>query len=292
MRAMSESSSRSAARKAASPSESTESAAAAAAPASTSPTPSAATTLAQYPDDPPENPAPRHHQEKDDESENPADGDVDAGWFAQRPPNPGGGTGQGDPKLLRKRLGNEVHAERQTLAIVLRGEERHHGIADPAGARVGEEPLGTAAHGDEDVAGPRLVILPRHEQHDHAEVLGAVTGLAFGTDAPLAADLHRHVARGAVADVRQRHDDDFAARLLAHLGDHRLHVLYRRPIEDAREVVDETARRWNGDLEEKRDEDQRVRRLRRARKARESRGLMTYSSNFAAFARRRFSSPL
>src|SRR5882672_5350746 len=291
IRAMSEFSSRSTARKAASPSESPESAAASTAPAP-APSPSAATTLAQSPQDPPENPAPRHDQENEDQGENPADGDLDARWFADGPPNRGGGTGQGDPKLLRERLRDEVHAERQPRSVVFGGEGGKHSIADPARAYVGEEPLGAAAHGDENIAGARPVILPGNEEHDHAGVLAEVAGIPFRADAPLAPDLQRYITRRAVVDIGKRDHRDLAPRFLAHLADDGFHMADRGGIQDAREVVDEPARRRNGDLEEEREEDQRARRLSRASTTSGAKGLTTNSSNCASRARRRLSSPL
>jgi len=55
---------------------------------------------------------------------------------------------------------------------------------------------------------------------------------------PLASDLEGDVARRAVAQVRERHDDNLAAALGTHLGDHGFHARHRRGVEHAGEVVD------------------------------------------------------
>jgi len=91
MRAMSEFSSRSTARKAASPSESPNPPPPPDHPAlSFPPAHPRAATLAQSPEDPPENPAPVTTKRRGPERES-SRWDLDAGWFADGPPNRGGG---------------------------------------------------------------------------------------------------------------------------------------------------------------------------------------------------------
>src|SRR5213594_489139 len=69
---------------------------------------------------------------------------------------------------------------------------------------------------------------------------------------PRAPDLNGDVHRGAVADVRERDDGDLAARLVAHVGDHRFHAAHGGGVEDAREIVD--VARGGGDRDLREDE--------------------------------------
>ena len=101
------------------------------------------------------------------------------------------------------------------------------------------------------------------EEQNHAGVLGAVAGIAFCTDAPLAADLERDITRAAVADIGERDDGDLATCFLPHLRDDGFHVLERRGVEHAGEVIDVAARRWHGDLEEDGEKNQRFTESRR-----------------------------
>ena len=92
------------------------------------------------------------------------------------------------------------------------------------------------------------MILEGHEQYHDAEVLCRVSRFTLRPHTPLAPDLQRHVRGLAVPDVRESHEDDLPPCLLAHVGDHRLHVRDGRRIEHAREVVDVAAGRGEGDL--------------------------------------------
>jgi len=95
-------------------------------------------------------------------------------------------------------------------------------------------------------------MLQRNEQHHDSEVLRRIARLALRPDAPATADLERYVRRRAVSDIGEGYDGDFAARLGAHLSDHRFHVRDRRGVEHAGEVVHVAPRRRHGNLEEDR----------------------------------------
>ena len=110
---------------------------------------------------------------------------------------------------------DQVDPAGQAGAIVLTGEVRRHRIADPAHPGIGEEALGAASGGDEDLPRTGPVILQGHEQHRDARVLGRIAGFAFGADAPLAPDLEGYVRGGTVVDIGERHHGDLAPRLLA-----------------------------------------------------------------------------
>jgi len=92
------------------------------------------------------------------------------------------------------------------------------------------------------------VILPGHEQDDHTEVVCGIAGWRAGTHLPVAPDLQCHVARGPVADVGEGHDDDFAARFLAHVRDDAFHARDRRRVDHPGEIVDIATRRRDLDL--------------------------------------------
>jgi len=66
-------------------------------------------------------------------------------------------------------------------------------------------------------------------------------------------DLQRDVTRAAIADIGKRHHGNLASGLFSHFRDDGFHVLDRCRVEDAREVVDETARWWDRDLERTRE---------------------------------------
>ena len=92
------------------------------------------------------------------------------------------------------------------------------------------------------------MVLAGDEEDHETEVSRRVAHRRTGTDLPLAADLERHVARRAVADVGERHDDDLASRFRLHVGDHRVQLRERGGVEHAREVVDVAAGRGDRDL--------------------------------------------
>jgi hypothetical protein len=46
------------------------------------------------------------------------------------------------------------------------------------------------------------MVVPRHQQEQDPEVLRGIAGLSFRANTPCAEDLHGHVARRPVADVR------------------------------------------------------------------------------------------
>src|SRR6266511_1758829 len=174
MRAISEPSSRSTTREATTTSESAEtSTATPSAPASAS-APAAATPLTQYPERNPQQTAATDDQQQDQDLDDPSKRDRHLFAIVLRGRHRVFRTGQRDAELGGERLGDEVDAKRQALAVVFGAQRGEHGIADPAGARVGEETLGAAPHGDEDIARARLVILPGNEEHDHAGVLARV----------------------------------------------------------------------------------------------------------------------
>src|SRR6266540_5565955 len=163
MRAISEPSSRSATREATTTSESAEtSTATPSAPASASAP--AATPLTQYPERNPQQTAATDDQQQDQDRDDPSKRDRHLFAILLRGRHRVFRTGQRDAELGGERLGDEVDAKRQALAVVFGAQRGEHGIADPAGARVGEETLGAAPHGDEDIARARLVILPGNEE--------------------------------------------------------------------------------------------------------------------------------
>src|SRR2546430_871709 len=127
-------------------------------------------------------------------------------------------------------------------------EVGRHGVANPAHARIREESLGAATGGDKDLSRPRTVMLQRNEQHHDSEVLRRIACLALRPDAPATADLERYVRRRAVSDIGEGYDGDFAARLGAHLSDHRFHVRERRRVEHPGEIVHVAPRRRQLDL--------------------------------------------
>jgi len=92
------------------------------------------------------------------------------------------------------------------------------------------------------------VILQRNKQHHDPEVLRRIARLPLRPDAPAPADLERYVRRRAVSDIGKGYHGDFAARLDAHLGDHRFHVRDRRRVEHRGEIVHVAPRRWQLDL--------------------------------------------
>ena len=59
---------------------------------------------------------------------------------------------------------------RQPRPVFFPREIGRHRVPKPANACIGEESLGTATGGDEDLTRAGAVILLRHEQHHHAEV--------------------------------------------------------------------------------------------------------------------------
>src|SRR6266576_653736 len=242
------------------------------APSSTT-TPAPTSALAQYPERNPEQPAARDDEQQDERNDDPGAGDLGPARFRRRPLVLG--IGERDAELASERLGDQIHAEGQALAVLLLRELGHHSIPNPADARVGEESFRTPAGRDEDVAGAGSMVLPRHEQHDDAKILRPVAGLTLRANAPLPSDLNGDVAGRPVADVRQRDDRDFAASLRAHLCNHRLHVPDRGGGQDAREVVHVSLRGRNADVEEKREADQRVRRESSSSRIWGSKGLMT-----------------
>src|SRR5436190_3840551 len=248
-------------------------------PAASSSAPSSATTpaatspLAHDPERDPEQTAARDDEQQDERNDDPGAGDLGPARFRRRPLVHG--IGERDAELASERLGDQIHAEGQALAVLLLRELGHHGIPNPADARVGEESLRTAAGRDEDVARAGSMVLPRHEQYEDAKILRRVAGLTLRANAPLPSDLNGDVAGRPVADVRQRDDRDFAACLRAHLRNHRLHVPDRGGVQDAREVVHVSLRGRNADLEEKREADQRVRRESSSSRTWGSKGLMT-----------------
>ena len=153
-------------------------------------------------------------------------------------------------ELVGEGLREERDALLEAAGIIFPREIRVHRVADPAHARVGQKPLGPTARRDEDLAGAGPMVPARHEQHDDAEVLRGVARFPLRPDAPLPPDLHRHIRRRPVPDVREGDHGDLAAGLVAHLGDQRLHAAYGGGIEHPSEIVDVAPGGGDRDLRE------------------------------------------
>src|SRR5437867_3964963 len=196
---MSESSSRSAARETTPAPKTAEASAAAPAPTPTTApasAPAAAAALAHDPEGDPKHAAPGGDEEQDRDRDDPANGNLRPVVHRRR--TDVFGIGERDAELSRKRLSDQIHAEGESLPILLGAQRREHGLTNPPRACIGEESFGAPARGDEDVPRARSMILAGHEQHHDAEILAAIAGFALCPHPPLAADLDGDIAASAV----------------------------------------------------------------------------------------------
>src|SRR2546425_3052499 len=133
-------------------------------PTSATPAPAPAPALTHDPKRDPEDAAARADQQQDQHRNDPSHRDRDFGpSLRRRRRDRVLGVGERHPEFAGKRLGNKVDAEGETLAVLLLGEQGKHRIADPAGARIGQESFGAAAGRDEGIARAGLMALPRHQ---------------------------------------------------------------------------------------------------------------------------------
>src|SRR5438046_6670102 len=174
---MSESSSRSAARET-TPAPKTAEASAAAPTPTTAPAsaPAAAAALAHDPEGDPKHAAPGGDEQQDRERDDPANGNLRPVVHRRR--TDVFGIGERDAELSRKRLSDQIHAEGESLPILLGAQRREHGLTNPPRACIGEESFGAPARGDEVVTRARSMILACHEQQHDADLLAGIAGCA------------------------------------------------------------------------------------------------------------------
>src|SRR5262245_60541254 len=141
-------------------------------------------------------------------------------------------------ELARVSLCDARRHQRQAGAVVLLAEERHRFVAEPTRGRVGDKTFRTKSNFGAYVATSVLRRLLRNEENDHARVARGIPGISLFADLPLATDLKRHFFERPAAEIRERDNDDLAARLRAHVGDDALHPTRVLRRDDVREVVD------------------------------------------------------
>jgi hypothetical protein len=73
----------------------------------------------------------------------------------------------------------------------------------------------------------RLMIDPRHQQHDDSGVAPGISHLSLGTNAPLPSDGETHLGLGSVIDRGEGHDRDLGAGRRAKALDQALHLRHR-----------------------------------------------------------------
>src|SRR5262245_39635871 len=141
-------------------------------------------------------------------------------------------------ELARVSLCDARRHQLQTGAVVLLAEERHRLVAELPRGRVGEESLSAKTNFGADVAAAVLRCLLRNEENDDARVARGIPRFCFFADLPLATDSKPDFFDRPAAEIRERDDDDLAARLRANVGDDALHPTRVLRRDDVREVVD------------------------------------------------------
>lgn len=130
---------------------------------------------------------------------------------------------QREVELPGEPLSREILHQQEPAAVVTRSKERGRLAADLTGVRVGDESLDTGT-GEYEAAPMTVGVRLLGDEQDHrAGVPGRVSGVPDLSQLPFTPDLQRHIGRGSIAYVWERHDGDLAARLGPHVAGDLLH---------------------------------------------------------------------